>query len=123
MNRKAIGDSAERLACQYLKRRGLKLLQRNFHCRGGEIDLIMQHGDSLVFVEVRYRRYTAFGRAAETISPHKQGRVIRCAKYYISRHQRWNAASRFDVVCIEGDPGNMQVEWISDAFRADAHDR
>lgn len=123
MNRKAIGDSAERLACKYLQQHGLKLLQRNFFCRGGEIDLVMQHGDSLVFVEVRYRRYTAFGGAAETISQHKQGRVIRCARYYISRHRRWNTASRFDVICIEGEPGNLRIEWISDAFRADAHDR
>ena len=48
MNRRAIGDSAERLACEYLQQRGLQLLQRNFHCKGGEIDLVMQHGDSLV---------------------------------------------------------------------------
>ncbi|MGD8936565.1 MAG: YraN family protein, partial [Thiogranum sp.] len=54
MNRKATGDSAEQLACRYLQTQGLKLLQRNFYCRGGEIDLVMQHGDSLVFVEVRY---------------------------------------------------------------------
>lgn len=119
MNRKAIGDRAEHLACKYLEKRGLKLLQRNFNCRGGEIDLVMQHGDSLVFVEVRYRRHTAFGRAAETISPSKQGRVIRCAQYYIGRYRCWNTAARFDVVSIEGEPGRTQVEWIRNAFGAD----
>jgi len=120
MNRRASGHDAEELACDYLTSRGLRLLARNFHCRGGEIDLIMQHGDSLVFIEVRYRRHTAYGRAAETVSPHKQSRIIRCARYYLTRHRCWNAAVRFDVVGIEGKPGEQQVEWISDAFRTGA---
>jgi putative endonuclease len=120
MNRKAIGNDAERLACEYLQSRGLNLLQRNFYCRGGEIDLIMQHGDSLVFVEVRYRKRTSHGRAAETVSQRKQGRVIRCAQYYLTRHRRWNTAARFDVVSIEGAPGQMRIAWITNAFQANA---
>lgn len=119
MNRKAIGDQAEQRACQHLQRHGLKLLQRNFRCRGGEIDLIMQHGDSLVFIEVRYRRRTAFGRAAETVSLLKQGRVIRCAQVYINRYRCWNTAARFDVVSIEGEVDQMRIDWIVDAFQAD----
>lgn len=118
MNRRASGNDAEQLACDYLTARGLQLLTRNFCCRGGEIDLVMQHGDSLVFVEVRYRRCTAYGRAAETVSPLKQSRIIRCARYYLARHRRWNTAVRFDVVGIEGAPGQMNIEWISDAFGA-----
>jgi putative endonuclease len=120
MNQKAIGNEAEQLACDYLVKRGLTLLQRNFHCRGGEIDLVMQHGDSLVFVEVRYRRCTSYGRAAETISQHKQDRVIRCAQYYLTRHRRWNTVARFDVVSIEGAAGHMRIEWIANAFQASA---
>jgi putative endonuclease len=120
MNRKAIGDNAERLACEYLKNRGLKLVQRNFQCRGGEIDLIMQHDDSLVFIEVRYRKHTTHGRAAETVSQRKQDRVIRCAQYYLTRHRGWNTVTRFDVVSIEGAPGQMQIEWITNAFQATA---
>ena len=120
MNRKATGDSAEQLACRYLQTQGLKLLQRNFYCRGGEIDLVMQHGDSLVFVEVRYRRYTSHGRAAETVSQRKQGRVIRCAQYYLARYRCWNSAARFDVVSIEGVPGQMRIAWITNAFQANA---
>jgi len=117
MNRKAIGDIAEQRACEYLQRQGLKLLRRNFRCRGGEIDLIMQHGDSLVFIEVRYRRHTAFGRAAETVSSLKQNRIIRCAQFYINRFQCWNSAARFDVVSLEGDRNQLQIDWIADAFR------
>ena len=119
MNRKTIGDKAEQHACDYLQRRGLRLLRRNFRCRGGEIDLIMQHHDTLVFIEVRYRRRTAWGRAAETISPGKQSRLIRCAQHYINRYRQWNTAARFDVVCIEGEPGEIKLEWITDAFAAD----
>lgn len=118
MNRRACGHDAEQLACDYLTKRGLSLLARNFYCRGGEIDLVMLHGDSLVFVEVRYRRRTAYGRAAETVSPRKQSRIIRCAQYYLTRHRQWNTAVRFDVVGIEGDPGQPKIEWISDAFSA-----
>lgn len=120
MTHRASGRDAERLACDYLTTCGLKLLTSNFHCRGGEIDLVMQHGDSLVFVEVRYRRHTRYGRAAETVSAGKQARIIRCAQYYLTRHRQWNTAVRFDVVGIEGDPGKLKIEWISDAFRASA---
>jgi len=120
MNRKTIGDQAEQRACQYLQRHGLTLLHRNFHCRGGEIDLIMQHGDSLVFIEVRYRRRTGFGHAAETVSRLKQGRIIRCAQFYINCHQCWGKAARFDVVAIEGERDQMRIDWITDAFQVHA---
>jgi putative endonuclease len=119
MNRKAIGDHAEWCACKYLERHGLKLLEKNFRCRSGEIDLIMRHGDSLVFVEVRYRRQIDFGHAAETVSPRKQDRIIRCAKLYMSCHQCWNVPARFDVVSVEGKINQMQFIWITDAFQVD----
>jgi len=119
MDRKTIGDDAEHDACCYLQDRGLQLLCKNFRCRGGEIDLIMRHGDSLVFVEVRYRRHLGFGRAAETVSTVKQGRIIRCAQFYIHRFGYWNAPARFDVVCIEGADKHRQIDWITDAFQVE----
>jgi putative endonuclease len=117
MNRKRIGNHAESLACGYLKRRGLRLLSRNFRCRRGEIDLIMQDGDSLVFVEVRYRKQAHFGHAAETVSRIKQTRIIHCARYYMNIHHSWNEPARFDVVSIEGRPDDMKIEWLPDAFQ------
>jgi putative endonuclease len=116
MNRKAAGDRAEERACCYLRRQGLELLDRNYRCRRGEIDLVMRDGDSLVFVEVRYRRQTAFGRAAETVSTAKQARITRCAHCYITQHRAWNEPARFDVVCIEGDPAWGAIQWLRDAF-------
>jgi len=119
MNRKATGDRAELLACRYLKRNGLKLLCRNYRCRRGEIDLIMRDGDSLVFVEVRYRQQTRFGHAAETVSRTKQNRIIYCARCYMTVHQNWNMPARFDVVAIEGKPDDLRIEWIANAFQLD----
>lgn len=120
MNRKSLGDNAELQACRYLQGQGLQLLQRNYRCRGGEIDLVMQHGDSLVFVEVRFRTCTDFGAAAETVSAVKQRRVIHCARVYIQRHRQWDSAARFDVVSIEGQAADRRIEWIADAFRVEA---
>ena len=120
MNQKSTGDRAEALACRYLTQQGLRLLDRNYRCRRGEIDLVMRDGDSLVFVEVRYRRQTAFGRAAETVSVAKQARIVRCAHCYITQHRAWNEPARFDVVCIEGDLGWDAVQWLPDAFHPPA---
>ncbi|WP_455235389.1 YraN family protein [Thiogranum longum] len=118
MNRTRTGENAETLAHRYLEKRGLQLLHRNFRCKGGEIDLVMRDGDSLVFVEVRYRRRTNFGRAAETVSQIKQARIIHCARYYVCQHQSWNAPARFDVVSIEGSTDAPRIEWFRDAFQS-----
>ncbi|HED19232.1 MAG TPA: YraN family protein [Gammaproteobacteria bacterium] len=117
MNRKATGDRAELLACRYLKRHGLRLLTRNFHCRRGEIDLVMRDGDSLVFVEVRYRQQTRFGHAAETVTHAKQNRIIYCARYYMTVHQNWNMPARFDVVAMEGNLDDVSLQWFANAFQ------
>jgi len=120
MNRKLIGDRAETLACNFLQHRGLTLITRNFHCRRGEIDLIMRDHGALVFIEVRYRRQTRYGRAAETVARSKQVRIIHCAQYYMHCHHAWNDAARFDVVSIEGEPDDPAIDWLKDAFRLDA---
>jgi len=115
-----IGNRAETLACNYLQHHGLTLVTRNFHCRRGEIDLIMRDHDSLVFVEVRYRRQTRYGHAAETVVRSKQVRIIYCAQYYMHCHQTWNDVARFDVISIEGEPEDPAISWLKDAFRLDA---
>jgi len=120
MNRTQIGNRAEALACNFLQQHGLTLLGRNFRCRRGEIDLVMRDRDTLVFVEVRYRRQTRYGTAAETVAKSKQVRIIRCAQYYMHCHHAWNDAARFDVVSLEGKPDNPAIDWLKDAFRPDA---
>lgn len=106
----AQGQAAESLALAYLERQGLRLLTRNFRVRGGELDLIMQHGDCLVFVEVRQRKNAAFGGAAASITRQKQERILLAARHYLARHGE--CPCRFDCVLLEGE----RIEWLHNAF-------
>lgn len=110
------GNEAEKLACGYLEQKGLHTLERNYRCKMGEIDIIMQDQDTLVFVEVRYRKQNAFGSAAESVTPSKQKKLIRAAYHYLGFHQRHNSLCRFDVLAITGT-ANEQIEWIPNAFQ------
>lgn len=109
---KSIGDDKERLAETHLLRGGLTLVARNHRCRYGEIDLVMRDGDSLVFVEVRYRRSSRYGSAADTVDRRKQQRLIKAAGHYL-QHNPTTRPCRFDVVAISGDD---QIQWIRNAF-------
>lgn len=112
-----VGRQAEQLAFDYLIERGLRPVARNFHSRGGEIDLIMLDGNCLTFIEVRYRAATTFIAASHTVDHRKQRKIIRTAAMFIARNRRFSAYTmRFDVVAIEG-PAEQTVEWIQDAFR------
>jgi putative endonuclease len=107
-----VGDDKERLACTYLERRGLRLLERNYRCRRGEIDLVMRDTDTLVFVEVRFRTSSRFGTPAETVDSHKQRRLASAAAHYLQRHPT-NLPCRFDVVAVNGA---NSIDWIRSAF-------
>lgn len=111
------GKDAEAYACCHLQAQGLQLLQQNYYTRRGEIDLIMQDKDSLVFVEVRYRRQSRFGSAAESVDRRKQSKLIACANHYLQAFPGIaGQPCRFDVVSIGG---NMKrIEWIMNAFGA-----
>lgn len=110
---RSIGAEAERRAAEYLAQRGLKLVESNFHCRGGEIDLIMRDGAALVFVEVRARALSKFGGAAESITATKQARIVLAARHFLARHGA-DVPCRFDALLIDGD----RLEWIKSAFEA-----
>ena len=107
------GAAAEQEAVEYLLRQGLQLVARNFRCRGGEIDLIMRDGATLVFVEVRARSRVDFGGAAESISTAKQGRIILAARHYLARHGV-DAPCRFDAVLLQAG----RLQWLRAAFEA-----
>ncbi|MCB1801020.1 MAG: YraN family protein [Gammaproteobacteria bacterium] len=106
------GSKAEDEAQRYLIENGLVARQRNYRCRGGEIDLVMRDGDCLVFIEVRYRRRSGFGGALASIDARKQRRVIHAAQHYLARHN-WQGPCRFDVIAFDGD---APQQWIRDAF-------
>lgn len=113
------GQLAENMACQHLQQQGLTLLQKNFHSRFGEIDLIMQHQHTLVFVEVRYRKNHDFGGPAASITPAKQEKIHKTALYFMQKKGR-ELNARFDVLAISGDdlhtPQQLNIEWIKNAF-------
>ena len=116
--KKQRGQDSEARAAKWLEDQGLTLLTRNYHCRHGEIDLIMQAADTLVFVEVRYRCDTAFGGAAASVTPRKQQRLIAAARHYLaSSPGSASQACRFDVLAMEPDQtGTVRYEWITNAF-------
>jgi putative endonuclease len=111
MNRR--GEPAENLAAAFLERRGLAILERNYRCRFGEIDIVARSGALLVFVEVRARRSEAFGGAAGSITAAKRRRLVAAARHYLAA-RRADRACRFDVVLVRG--AGQQVEWLTDAF-------
>ncbi len=114
------GQEAEELALAYLKKQGLKLVARNFSCRSGELDLVMRDQETLVFVEVRYRRQQRYGSSAETITREKQRKLIKAAQYFLARQQKTaSPACRFDVMAARpdnNDKTSLYFDWIKNAF-------
>lgn len=110
------GREAEAVAARYLEARGLRVVARNYRIRGGEIDLICRDGDELVFVEVRLRRRSDFGGAADSITWHKRRRLILAARHYLLRQP--GLPCRFDCVLLSA-PSAEHLEWIRHAFTLD----
>ncbi|MBN1994726.1 MAG: YraN family protein [Anaerolineae bacterium] len=113
--RKQIGRQGEEIAAAYLMERGYHILQRNWSCPTGELDIIVEGGDTLVFVEVRTRRGNRFGPAEESITPAKQARLIELAQTYlqetVSAHTSW----RIDVVAVQLGLGLPRINHIENA--------
>ena len=112
MNKRELGTQKELLAMQYLEQHGMKLLQRNFRCRIGEIDLIAKDGNCLVFVEVKYRSSNRYGSPLEAVNLRKQQTIRKVAQYYLLGKGQTDCPVRFDVVGICGS----QIEHIKNAF-------
>lgn len=112
---KTTGAAAEAAALEFLVGQGMRLRRRNYRCRLGEIDLVLQDGPSIVFVEVRLRTNPSFGGAAESIGPRKRARIIAAARHYLAGHPE--LPCRFDVVLLDRlQP--PRIEWLRDAFSA-----
>lgn len=112
------GAQAEKLARRFLEQHGLHWLAANFRTRRGEIDLIMRDNDVLVFVEVRSRRPSRFGTAAESITYQKVRRLQAAASAYLQSRRLYNrAACRFDVIAVEAAVDQPpRIDWIKNAF-------
>jgi len=112
MLKSLLGHAAESRAEAYLKAHGLTLVARNWRCRFGEIDLIMQDDTVLIFVEVRLRNHSDFGGAAASVTPSKQKKLLAAARQYLSTLKTLPPC-RFDVVALSD---NAPPEWIKNAF-------
>lgn len=105
------GQQGEDQALAFLQQQGLVLIERNFRCRGGELDLVMRERETLVFVEVRKRRSRDFGGAAASVTATKQSRLMLAAQIFLQRYAPLPPC-RFDVIAIDGE----QIDWIKNAI-------
>ena len=115
------GEYYERRAGEYLRAAGLAVVERNFRCKLGEIDLICREGDTVVFVEVRFRGNPRFASAAASVTPAKQRRLIAAARFYLQqRGLTERQPCRFDVLAFDGAACNAEdgIEWLKNAIGA-----
>jgi putative endonuclease len=114
------GAAAEDLAAAYLTSRGVAILARNLRSKGGEIDILCLDGPLVAGVEVRQRSHGGFGGALGSVTPAKQRKIIRTARYVMQTStELGRRLMRFDVIGIQGMPeGLYEISWIKDAFRA-----
>ncbi len=124
LDRRTQGAHVEALARDFLLRHGLTPIAANANYRGGELDLVMRDGDTLVFVEVRYRRgggySNGFGGGAASVDASKRRKLVHAAGLFLAAHREHaRAPCRFDVIDASGDPETPVFDWLRDAFRAD----
>jgi len=105
--RRELGAFGERVAAAHLEAKGYRIRARNFRCREGEIDIVAEDGDCLVFVEVRTRRGDAFGTPAESVTVAKERRLLTVAKAYLQQHNDVPPNQRIDVVAVELSRGRL----------------
>jgi putative endonuclease len=117
LQRKEVGARGEKLAADFLKKRGYRILQKNFRCREGEIDIIAQKDECIVFVEVRTKKSTAFGTPEESVTLAKREKLISLANTYIQDYDKPPQSWRIDVVAVELTPDNRvsRLEHIENA--------
>jgi len=116
--RQKAGREAEEQALEHLRQHGMTLLARNWLCKRGELDLVMLDGDTVVFVEVRYRLHSGWGGALASVDARKREKLVFAAQYFLLKESRWSQSPcRFDVVALEGTASQAtRLNWIRNAF-------
>lgn len=116
LNRHELGKMGEIAAAKYLNKNGYKLLARNYRCALGEIDLIAQLNNTIVFIEVKTRRSLNYGYPEESITLTKQNKIRKVANYYLKDNKIFNMNCRFDVVTVLVSSNGYTIEVIKNAF-------
>jgi putative endonuclease len=118
VERQALGIAGENAAVAELERRGYAVIERRYRTRHGEIDIVAEDGDTIVFVEVKVRAGAERGTAAEAVTVAKQRKVVAMARDYLSRHRLTDRRCRFDVVAIDGIGEGERLTVYRGAFDA-----
>ena len=117
VSKKLLGNIGEEKAYHFLKKQGLKLIEKNFYSRFGEIDLIMLDKNTLVFIEVRSRKNMGFGSPLESITSVKQKKLRKTADFFFLKNVNYSKMpARFDVILIPPTSGNDPINWLQNAF-------
>ncbi len=120
-DRQTLGRRGEAAAQRYIERRGVRVLTMNYTCAAGEIDLIGETPETLIFFEVKTRRSAAFGPPHLAVHHQKQRQIVRAAQWYLAEGRIADVACRFDVIAVSfvGDDEVPHIEWLKDAFPAE----
>ena len=114
---RARGQLVEEAACRFLQQHGLTLLEANYTLRSGELDLVMEHASTIVFVEVRYRKTDRYGTPAETVTASKQRKLLLAARHWLATHPvQAQRPCRFDIIAARPGESGLQFEWIMNAL-------
>lgn len=116
MQKKELGKRGEEIALRFLKKNGYRILQRNYVCKMGEVDIVAREKDSFAFIEVKTRRSITFGPPQMAVDRRKQGQLSRVALSYLKEKRLEGVKARFDVVAILLGPRGEEIELIRDAF-------
>lgn len=121
LNKREFGGQLEAQARTHLERQGCVIIETNYLCKMGEIDIIAKDGETLVFVEVRFRKQNQFGGASASVDAKKRKKICLTASLYLQQKKLTNKiACRFDVIALQGKPQELSVNWIKNAFTTDA---
>lgn len=115
---KLLGAFGEDMACSYLESKGYKMIERNFSCRAGEVDIIGIDGDTIAFIEVKSRTSVDYGNPSEAVSRSKQSKIVKTALFYMTIHNLFDYMCRFDVIEVltDGTKEKTNINLIKNAF-------
>ncbi len=115
------GSMGEGIARVYLEKRAMTHITSNYRIRGGEVDVVMRDGDTIVFVEVKTRTHAPLSEALFAVDEKKQTRICRCAAHFLTEKKLWGSAVRFDVVAITGVLPDIEIDHLENAFPMTGH--
>ncbi len=117
MNKRVLGGGIEALVCDHLALQGARILERNYRCRQGEVDIIARDGKYLCFIEVKFRNDPKFGQPQEAVNKTKQKRICKVSQFYLySKYKSFDLPVRYDIVAISQNDKILTFKWIKNAF-------